>query len=360
MIFYLISSPHMFNLLRVSCHPIKHKSFILINYIYVSKNNVCNSVLSPPWRILFFGTDNFSVKSLKELFNQLEKGIHVKQLEVVTSLKSKTNPVWQFAVQQNLPLHSWPIQATPKDFDIGLVVSFGHLIPNHVITSFPLGMLNVHASLLPRWRGAAPIIHAIMHGDTQTGVTIMKIRPHKFDVGEVLMQSCCHISPDDTLPELSNRLACLGSELLGQCVKELPQSLDLAKPQPQTGITYAPKVTASTAVVRWRDLNSTQVYNLYRALSGVFPLYTTYQGLPIKLYNGTLPLPIVDSITRDKSPNPGFVDFHRPSGVLRVMCADGYWVAFHSIGVPRKKPISAADFYNGYLSKTKESERVFE
>nr|CAD7454143.1 unnamed protein product [Timema tahoe] len=243
-----------------------------------------------------------------------KKGIHVKQLEVVTSLKSKTNPVWQFAVQQNLPLHSWPIQVTPKDYDIGLVVSFGHLIPNHVITSFPL-----------------------------------------FDLGEVLMQSCCHISPDDTLPELSNRLACLGSELLGQCVKELPQCLDLAKPQPQTGITYAPKVTASTAVVRWRDLNSTQIYNLYRALSGVFPLYTTYQGLPIKLYNGTLPLPVIDNIIRDKRPTPGFVEFHRPSGVLRVMCADGFWVAFQSIGVPRKKPISAADFYNGYLSKTRET-----
>ncbi|PNF23984.1 hypothetical protein B7P43_G09285 [Cryptotermes secundus] len=138
-----------------------------------------NKELGKPWRVLFFGTDDFSLPSLKMLFRELQDGGFVKQLAVVTSLKAKKNPVRDFAVAAELAAFNWPFHAVPGDFDVGLVSSFGHLISKSIIESFPLGILNVHASLLPRWRGAAPIFYAILNGDSETGVTIMQVKAHK-------------------------------------------------------------------------------------------------------------------------------------------------------------------------------------
>lgn len=135
---------------------------------------------NPSPKVLFFGTDNFSLPSLQKLHeNNVDIG-------VVTSFKSPANCVRSYAESQKLCLHRWPITAEHcAPYELGVVVSFGHLIPLHIINAFPSGMINVHASLLPRWRGAAPIIYAIMKGDKKTGVSIMKIEPHRFDIGAV-------------------------------------------------------------------------------------------------------------------------------------------------------------------------------
>jgi len=107
-------------------------------------------------------------------------------LGVVTSFKSPANCVRSYAEKEKLPLQKWPIEPSEcSKYDLGVVVSFGHLIPASIINGFPNGMINVHASLLPKWRGAAPIIYAIMKGDARTGVSIMKIEPHRFDIGAV-------------------------------------------------------------------------------------------------------------------------------------------------------------------------------
>lgn len=131
-------------------------------------------------KVLFFGTDNFSLPSLKKLHqNNLD-------LTVVTSFKSPANCVRSYAEAQKLSIYRWPISVEQcADFELGVVVSFGHMIPLHIINALPRGIINVHASLLPRWRGAAPIMYAIMEGDTKTGISIMKIEPHQFDIGPV-------------------------------------------------------------------------------------------------------------------------------------------------------------------------------
>lgn len=92
-------------------------------------------------------------------------------------------------------------------------------------------MLNVHASLLPKWRGAAPIVHAIANGDTKTGVTIMRIKPRRFDVGEIVQQAETEISDDMQMPELYEKLARLGSQILLEVIKSLPEALETAKEQ---------------------------------------------------------------------------------------------------------------------------------
>lgn len=98
-------------------------------------------------------------------------------------------------------------------------------------------MLNVHASLLPRWRGAAPIIYAIANGDKKTGITIMKLKPHKFDVGEIVDQAVVDITDNMKMPELHDRLASLGASVLIDVLKELPDKLNNAKAQPENGFT---------------------------------------------------------------------------------------------------------------------------
>ncbi|XP_037943609.1 methionyl-tRNA formyltransferase, mitochondrial-like [Teleopsis dalmanni] len=152
--------------------------------------------------VLFFGTDNFSLPSLKILHKNSSTDI-INQLGTVTSFKNPANCVRLFASQQNIALHRWPVEAELcHNYDLGVVVSFGHLIPQKLIESFPLGMINVHASLLPRWRGAAPIIYAIMNGDQKTGVSIMKIEPKHFDIGDILAQREINIRPNVYMSEL--------------------------------------------------------------------------------------------------------------------------------------------------------------
>jgi len=158
-------------------HYFKYKRKVFLNISEYGRR--CIATCQPP-KVLFFGTDHFSLPSLQRLHqNKVDVG-------VVTSFKSPANCVRSYAELQKLPLYRWPITAEQcASYELGVVVSFGHMIPSHIINVFPNGIINVHASLLPRWRGAAPIIYAIMKGDTKTGVSIMKIQPHHFDVGDV-------------------------------------------------------------------------------------------------------------------------------------------------------------------------------
>lgn len=103
-------------------------------------------------------------------------------------------------------------------------------------------MLNVHASLLPRWRGAAPIIYAIANGDKQTGVTIMRIKPDKFDVGDIVTQSTIELSQDVTLPEVHKQLSNLGANTLIHCIQNLSQKLNNCKKQPEVGVTLGKQI----------------------------------------------------------------------------------------------------------------------
>lgn len=177
------------------------------------------SASKPPWRILFFGSDDFALESLKRLHlsrNDNKAGV-VDALEVVTL--SRDAPVRKYAEQHRLPLHHWPDVDMSTHFDVGVVVSFGSLIKENIINKMPYGILNVHPSLLPRWRGSAPIFHTILNGDSVTGVTIMQIRPKRFDVGPILQQEVYEIPKNCTAEELGATLADMGSRMVSYSYK---------------------------------------------------------------------------------------------------------------------------------------------
>ncbi|XP_022223551.2 methionyl-tRNA formyltransferase, mitochondrial [Drosophila obscura] len=298
----------------------------------------CISTRKPP-RILFFGTDNFSLPSLQGLHQNCSQN-----LGVVTSFKSPSNCVRSYAEREKLPLQRWPITETEcADYDLGVVVSFGHMIPAHIINAFPRGMINVHASLLPRWRGAAPIIYSIMKDDARTGVSIMKIEPHHFDIGAILAQREVPIRRDVYMPELHASLALLGADLLVDTVNNLSDRLKDAKPQENATASYAPKITSKITEILWTELSADELYARHRALYGYKNLTTSFLDKHIQLLALRLP---ENQLTVQP---PGHFSYQRSRKSLLIGCAQGTQLEVLQLRVEGRKPMSAQDFSNGFV-----------
>lgn len=221
-----------------------------------------------------------------------------------------------------------------------------------IFIKFFRGILNVHASLLPKLRGAAPIIHAIRNGDTKTGVTIMKIRPKHFDIGEILIQQEDSIGADELMPTVHDRLAQLGAKLLSNTVASLPDSLDSFKVQCEDEATYAPKITEEFTRIRWNEMSAKQVYDLYRSLYSFKHATTCWDKEVVKLKEIRLGHENCDLI-------PGSARFSRKTRALAVTCADAREIEVVSLGIGKRSKISATDFRNGYLLKVEEPLRKF-
>lgn len=300
----------------------------------------------PPWNVLFFGTDHFAVESLKVLAScRSSVDPLVQSLEVVTL--SGDVPVKRFAQQNHLPVHSWPPDISTGQFHVGVVVSFGCLLPERIINKFPFGILNVHPSLLPRWRGPAPIFHTIIQGDAVTGITIMQICPHRFDVGPILSQEKYPIHKKFTSDELGAILAIKGAHLLNDTLRTLFEKLENKKEQSKTGITFAPKIGKSISWLVWEEQTCDYIDSLYRAIGSRIPLRTIWMGRTVKLLDLVGKLP-----DQSRKVVPGSVIFMKESNILAVSCKDG-WVGFKAVLL--KKRLTAADFYNGYLHQTLKS-----
>ncbi|KAM4749046.1 methionyl-tRNA formyltransferase, mitochondrial [Rhinophrynus dorsalis] len=302
--------------------------------------------IHPHWNVMFFGTDEFALESLKILNKFRTEEPVVGRLEVVTLPSSlpKGLPVKNYAVDHGIPVHEWPDTGQCDQFDVGVVASFGRLLSQELILKFPYGILNVHPSCLPRWRGPAPIIHTVLNGDDTTGVTIMQIRPKRFDVGPIVMQETFPVPPRCTAKELEAVLSRHGAEMLISVLKNLPQCLECITEQPKEGVTFAPKMTAAMSCVKWEEQSPEEIIRLERAIGFSMPLQAVWMGSPIKFRNF---VEAPDSINISESVSvPGSVRYDRGSQLLLVRCKDG-WVGVKTIIL--KKKLSSIDFYNGYL-----------
>ncbi|XP_076853528.1 methionyl-tRNA formyltransferase, mitochondrial [Brachyhypopomus gauderio] len=324
--------------------------------------HVCRSLViqtrcfsKPPWRILFFGTDDFAVESLKRLYTSREDrgDAVVESLEVVTM--SNSVPVRKFADQHKLRAHDWPKVDFSRQFDVGVVVSFGCLLQESVINKFPHGILNVHPSLLPRWRGPAPVFHTILHGDKLTGVTIMQIRPSRFDVGPVLCQELFQVPENCSADKLGASLSVLGAELLIDTLKNLPERIANRKEQAKEGATFAPKISSSRSWLVWEEQTCDQIGRLFLAIGFRFPLRTIWMDRTVKLLDfvGKCNMPLTEN---QYATAPGSIHYDKESNTLLVCCKDG-WVGFKTIKL--KKRLSAADFFNGYLHQSLQKNSPF-
>lgn len=302
-------------------------------------------------KVLFFGTDTFSLPSLQALHNNYYTTTESNALGVVTSFKNPANCVRSYAEHKQLTIHPWPV--LPEDcqgYDLGVVVSFGHLIPERIINCFPNGMINVHASLLPRWRGAAPIIYAIMQEDKHTGVSIMKIEPKHFDVGDILAQREVTIRADILMPELHAELAQEGANLLVDTLNNFSSCLESAEKQNNELATFAPKITPAITNVNWTQLSAEHVYRRFRALFGFKHLNTKFQNKTIHLVDVKLPT-LKELPAHLASVERGSFLYDRNKRCLIIHCADNTHLEVHKLRVEGKKVMTATDFNNGFLKQ---------
>jgi methionyl-tRNA formyltransferase len=246
-------------------------------------------------RIVFFGTPAFAVASLRALVrgNFTVAGVVTQPDKPQGRSRSELipPPVKLFAESQGIPVLQ-PVRPVGDVFatslrrleaDLGIVVAYGHILRPEILTLPPLGMINVHASLLPRYRGAAPVQHAILRGETETGITIMQMEPG-LDSGPTIHRVVTPIEPDETAGQLAGRLAELGAMGLIEGLSLI--SGGLARPQPQDAAraTFAPKIDREMARLVWERDAATLVRQI-RAFDPAPGAWTSLNSGTLKLFS---------------------------------------------------------------------------
>ena len=239
--------------------------------------------------ILFAGTPAFAAAALDALVlagHQVPLVLTQPDRPAGRGLKSQASAVKQLALSRQLPV-AQPVslkdeavlaQLATVHADVMVVAAYGLILPEAVLRLPRLGCLNIHASLLPRWRGAAPIQRAILAGDAETGITIMQMDAG-LDTGAMLMTEAIPIADDDTAQTLHDKLAALGARMIVRALQENT----IAVPQDNARATYAAKITKAEARLDW----SRPAMELARAIRAYNPVpgaYTTWHGQPLKLW----------------------------------------------------------------------------
>ena len=246
-------------------------------------------------RVIFAGTPDFAASALAAL---IETGHEI--LVVLTQpdrpkgrgMKLTPSPVKTLALQNNLPvwqpenLKDVAVQHELRDLqaDVMVVAAYGLLLPAAVLNIPEHGCLNIHASLLPRWRGAAPIQRAIEAGDVESGVCIMQMDVG-LDTGDVLLSRNTPIKNNTTAAQLHDALAVIGAEAIVEALATLPALTAVS--QPETGVTYAQKLSKPDAEIDW-SLGAKQIHNKIRALNPVPGTWSRLNGQVIKIWTSSV------------------------------------------------------------------------
>jgi methionyl-tRNA formyltransferase len=249
-----------------------------------------------PMRVIFMGTPDFSVPALDALVQHHEVVAVYSQppRPAGRGKKNRASAVQTRAEALGLPIHT-PLSLRSEDAaktfaahraDVAVVVAYGLILPQNILDAAQHGCLNIHASLLPRWRGAAPIHRAIMAGDAASGVCIMQMEAG-LDTGPVLLRDQTLIGPEETTADLHDRLSAMGAALILQALDRLP---DLeAVPQPEDGVTYAAKIDKGCTRVDWTQSAET-VDRQIRGLSPFPGAWCDVGGERVKLLRSRLAL----------------------------------------------------------------------
>ncbi|WP_299845001.1 methionyl-tRNA formyltransferase [uncultured Paracoccus sp.] len=290
-------------------------------------------------RVIFMGTPDFSVPALRAIAAAHEVVAVYSQPPRAAGRgqKPRPSPVQRAAEDLGIPVRA-PVslkgaeaqaEFTALGADAAVVVAYGLILPQAVLDAPRLGCLNIHASLLPRWRGAAPIHRAVMSGDAETGVAIMQMEAG-LDTGPVLAEARTAIGAGETTADLHDRLSVMGAELVVDVLGRLPLP---ATRQPEDGVTYAQKIDKAEARVDWQK-PAAEVDRLIRGLSPFPGAWCEVAGERVKLLR---------SRVAQGSGAPGQV-----LGGFTVACGDG---AVEVLEAQRagKKPMAAAELLKGWV-----------
>lgn len=296
-----------------------------------------------PTRVVFMGSPDFALPTLRALAASYEVVGLVTQPDRPAGRGKQltTPPVKVLAQELALPfiqparLRESEAMAQLRAWapDLIVVAAFGQILRQDVLDLPPQGCLNVHASLLPRWRGASPIQAAILAGDAETGVTIMRM-DKGLDTGPILSQSAIPISPDDTAETLSKKLSILGADLL---IERLPRYLSgelKPTPQPGMGITSAPLLKKSDGELD-ASRSAEELARQLRAFNPWPGVFITLKGQPLKIHKA-------HAVQGNKGMGARFVYNSKPA----IGTSQGFLV-LDNVQTPGKKAMSGADFLRG-------------
>ena len=308
----------------------------------------------PPLRIVYAGTPDFAVPALQALLGSRHQLVAVycqPDRPAGRGRKLQFGPVKQVAVDAGIPVEQ-PISLKPAEEqeklrayapDLMVVAAYGLILPQAVLDIPRHGCLNIHGSLLPRWRGAAPIQRAIQSGDAETGVTIMQMAAG-LDTGDMLYKVVCPITPQDGGQSIHDKLAADGASALLHTLDWLCAGKLQAEVQDETLTTYAHKLSKAEAEIDWTQ-PAVEIDRMIRAFDAWPTAFSLYQGQPIRFFASR-------SLSNSRSlsgvegnPPPGTILAESKDGI-DIATGDGV-VRILSLQMPGGKRLSAEQFLNG-------------
>ena len=305
--------------------------------------------------IVFFGTPHFAVPTL----DALEAAGRMPSLVVTQPSRPagrgrgrRAPPVLEWAKSRSVEtIQTRTVKASSflermdsEQPDLVVVVAFGQIFPERLLEIPAVGCMNLHASLLPAYRGASPISAAIAAGESETGVTTMKMDAG-LDSGPLYLQRSVQIEPDETTGDLSSRLATAGGELVVETIEALAAGKLEPGAQDHSLASTAPRLDKSDGAIRWQ-LAASRIFDHVRAMSPWPVAYTVFRGAPLRVHAARAwPAGAPGPESGEPLPPPGrYVGVF--GGEALVSCADGV-LGLSSVQRPGRKAISGADFVNG-------------
>ena len=309
-------------------------------------------------RIVFFGTPAFAVPSLDALIRSPHEVVAlVSQPDRPKGRGQQLQPTAtkQLALARGIPVLQPGKIRTPEFLqqvrdlhaDLGVVVAFGRILPDDLIATPRLGMINVHASVLPRYRGAAPIQRAVINGDAETGVTIMRVE-HELDAGAMFAVVTAPIPPEATSGEMEAVLAPLGARALIDVVDDMAAGRATEIPQDHTGATFAPKITKDEGAIDWTS-PAAVIHNQVRGMQP-WPLASTrLNGVRLVIRRTSARL-----VFAGLAPGVGFPGLAPPGTVawaagdeIVVACGEGTFLQLLEVQPEGKRTMTAREFLSG-------------
>ena len=306
--------------------------------------------------VVFFGTPQFAVPTLRRLLDSTHSvaGV-ITQPDRPRGRGQKIThaPVKSLALERGIPVYQ-PDRLKPAEVadtlrrwgaDLGIVAAYGRIIPEHLLTIPRLGMINVHASLLPKYRGAAPVHRAVINGDSQTGVTIMRV-VKELDAGGMFAKVTRPIGLDETSDVVESALADMGAQLLVTIVEQLASGNAREEPQDETQATYAPRLTKEEGLIDWTR-SASDINNRVRGLYPWPHAYTFFKGTRLIVLRSAA------ADTGASATSPGTI-LRATSEAIHVATGDGE-LAILEVQPEGRRAMRAHDFLLGHRLATGET-----
>jgi len=300
-------------------------------------------------RLVFMGTPQFAIPSLKKLLGSSHQLIAVftqPDRPAGRGERIAAPAVKVLAEQHAIPVHQpeklkeeiWKETFHEIHADALVVVAFGKILPQWLLAIPPLGAFNLHASLLPKYRGAAPVQWAVANGESETGVTIMKL-DQGMDTGDILLQESVLIAPQETAVDLQGRMAGIGADLLLHAINLLESDKLHPVKQDSTLATYAPSLKKEDGLIRWDQWTAHETYNRIRAFNPWPGTYTLINGQVLRIWSA-IPHEGVPGVH-----SPGTLVQGSPEGPI-VACTRGF-LRLIEVQLENRKRMSATEMFHG-------------